>query len=623
MLASMSARGADPAYFYRVAEAWLRQAKHDSGYDAWQALDATLEPATRAMMAVGAAAQRYGETPAADRGQTPQEGIQQLVAYVLFSIAISSRVMDRKLQVTLPELLVPFAPLNPMVTAILTDARASCLLGEGRREPARAAFAEVLEQLESVSGAELRYVEKVRAAVCYALAATDTALGIPSVWLDRYGEVEDQNQRLSALFLRKVAALQQGNWELAEKHRREGELFSLQTKASSMFSTLGDELEVHAMARDLTGVRRARAGVRDMFEKHPGWLPLANLADAHYLHLCGDLDGALTALTPALAADADDVLLSQWTVAGRVLAVQLLSELGKAEDAMALGLAELARCEARGMRVQARHLSLSIAGAEAKLGRIGEAMNRVEAVIAEQKTLGVVGLQLGQAYEAAARIAIAAKDGDAFLEFAVGAFEQYRPGQSSVLGALYERLLDEARQAGLAGDTPDTAPPRADPALLTVANLATAVAGCELPAERAERALGLLCDGDPPTRGHLLVCKVDGLKLVASNAPCSSIREIVSFATQCLEHESRTSNMETSALSSMTLGEPLTGWRDTEGVEYETVVLATPVNDSLCVGGIALLAKRGAPRAGRLAPLANAIARTLIASGDAVSVVVM
>jgi hypothetical protein len=390
-----------------------------------------------------------------------------------------------------------------------------------------------------------------------------------------------------------------------------------------MFSTLGDELEVHAMARDLTGVRRARAGVRDMFEKHPGWAPLAHLADAHYLRLCGDLDGALRALTPALAADADDVLLSQWTVAGRVLAVQLLSELGKAEDAMALGLAELARCEARGMRVQARHLSLSIAGAEAKLGRIGEAMNRVEAVIAEQKTLGVVGLQLGQAYEAAARIAIAAKDGDAFLEFAVGAFEQYRPGQSSVLGALYERLLDEARQAGLAGDTPDTAPPRADPALLTVANLATAVAGCELPAERAERALGLLCDGDPPTRGHLLVCKVDGLKLVASNAPCSSIREIVSFATQCLEHESRTSNMETSALSSMTLGEPLTGWRDTEGVEYETVVLATPVNDSLCVGGIALLAKRGALRAGRLAPLANAIARTLIASGDAVSVVVL
>jgi hypothetical protein len=81
--------------------------------------------------------------------------------------------------------------------------------------------------------------------------------------------------------------------------------------------------------------------------------------------------------------------------------------------------------------------------------------------------------------------------------------------------------------------------------------------------------------------------------------------------------------METSAFSSMTLGEPLTGWRDAEGVEYETVVLATPVNDSLCVGGIALLAKRGAPRAGRLASLANAIARTLIVSGDAVSVVVM
>ena len=622
MLASMSARGADPAHFYRVAEVWLRQAKQDSGYDDWQKLDATLDPATRAMMAVGAVAQRYGETPEADRGHSPQEGIQQLVAYVLFSIAVSSRMLDRKLQVTLPEILVPFAPLNPLVSAILSDAQASCLLGEGRREHARAAFAEVLEQLEKVSGAELRYVEKVRAAVCYALANIDTSLGIPSVWLERYGEVEDQNQRLSALFLRKVAALQQGDWELAEKCRREAELFSLQNKATSMFSTLADELEVHAMARDLTGVRQARTSINEMLEKHPGWLQVAQLADAHYLRLCGDLEGALAALAPALAASEDDVLLNSWTLAGRVLAVQLLSELDRAEDALTLGLAELERCEARGMRQQARQLSLSIAKAAAKLGRFDEAMNRVEAVIAEQATAGVKGLQLGQSYEAAARIAIAAKDGDAFLRFAVHVHEQYRPGQSSVLGALYERLLDEARQAGLAGDTPGAEPQRVDLELLTVVDLATAVAGCKQPAERAERALGLLCDGDPPTRGHLLICKRGGLELVASNAPCTSVREIVSAATKCLEHESRTSNMQTSALSSMTFGEISTGWRDTEGVEYETVVLATTVDDTLCVSGIALLAKQGAARAGRLAPLADAIARTLIATGDAVSIAV-
>jgi hypothetical protein len=390
-----------------------------------------------------------------------------------------------------------------------------------------------------------------------------------------------------------------------------------------MFSTLGDELEVHAMARDLTGVRQVRAGVRDRVDKHPGWLPLAHLADAHYLRLCGDLESALAALGPALAASGDDIPLSSWTVAGRVLAVQLLSELGRDEDALALGLAELARCEARGMRQQARNLSLSIAGAAARLGRFDEAMNRAETVIAEQTRFGVVGLQLGQSYEVLARIAIAAKDGDAFLRFAARAFEQYRAGQSSVLGALYERLLDEARQAGLAGDTPGAAPRPTDLGLLTVADLATAVAGCENPAERAERALCLLCDGDPPTRGHLLVCKLDGLKLVASNAPCSSVREIVSFATQCLEYESRTSNMETSALSSITLGDLPTGWRDTEGIEYESVVLATTVADTLCVGGIALLAKRGTSRACRLAPLANAIARTLIASGDAVSVAVL
>ena len=622
MLAAMSARGADPAHFYRVAEAWLRRAKHDSGYDDWQRLDATLEPAARAMMAVSAAAQRYDETPAADRGQAPHEAIQQLVAYVLFGIALSARVMDRELSASLPELLVPFAPVSPMVSAILTNARATCLSRDGRRELAHAAFSEVLEQLDGVSGAELRYVEKVRAAVCYALASADTALGVPSSWLARYAELEDPNHRVSAFFLRKVAALQQGDWELAEKCRQEGELFSLQTKASSMFSTLGDELEVHAMARDLTGVRQVRAAVHAMVEKYPGWRTVAGVADAHYLRLCGDLEGALTALEPALA-DSDDVQPSQWTVAGRILAVQLLIELGRAEDALSLGLGELARCEAQDMRLQARNLALSIAAATAKLGRFDEAAQRVEAVIAEQLALGVAGLQLGQSYEVAARIAIAAKDGDAFLRFAVLACEQYRPGKSSVLGALYERLLDDARQAGLAGDTPDAAPPRADSGLPTADDLATVIAVCEHPEERAERALELLCDGDPPTRGHLLVCKVDGLALVASNAPCNTIGEIVTFATQCLDLESRTSNMETSALSSMTLAETTAGWTDTEGVEYETVVLATTVADTLSIGGIALLVKQGPPRASRLAVLATAIARTLITSGDAISVAVM
>jgi hypothetical protein len=621
MLGGASARGADPAYFYRIAPDWLARAKHDSGYDDWQRLDPTLDPSARAMMALGAAIQRHRATPETQRGQSPQEGIQQLVAYVLFSIAISTRVLDRDLVRSLPELLVPFAPLNPMVAAVLANARATCMHSAGRREDARAAFSEVLQQLESVSGAELRYVDSVRAAVCFAHAAIDITLGVQSPWLSRYVELQDRNHRVTALFLQKILALQQGEWELAERYRQEAELLSLQTSESSMFPTIGDEIEAISMARDLTGVRHAREKARAMAARFPGWMPMLKFADAQYLRLCGDLERAFATISPALDGRDDDQLPATWITAGRVLAVELLVELDRAEEASSLGLSELARCESHGMRSQARQLSLSIARAEAKLGRFDTAWRRVEAVLAEQLALGIAGLQLGHTYEVAARIAIAEQKADDFRTYAALARERYKPGKSSVLGALYERLVDEARQAGLTQVAPLASSVRATDAMSRASeDVTTLLAGCNDARERAELALGLLCDGDPPTRGHLLIAKNEGLLLVASNTACTSVSEIVAFASERMDRESRAGSMETNASEADTIGTPSTEWRDHEGVDYEVVLLVTSVSSGFCIAGVALLAKSGPPRAGNMGPLADAIARALITSGDAIAV---
>jgi hypothetical protein len=110
------------------------------------------------------------------------------------------------------------------------------------------------------------------------------------------------------------------------------------------------------------------------------------------------------------------------------------------------------------------------------------------------------------------------------------------------------------------------------------------------------------------------------LALVASNTPCTSVTEIVSFASSCIERESRAATMETGALSSVDLGTLSAEWRDAEGTDYEIVLLATTESSTFCIGGIVLLAKTGEPRAGKLGPLADAIARVLIQAGDAISV---
>jgi hypothetical protein len=273
------------------------------------------------------------------------------------------------------------------------------------------------------------------------------------------------------------------------------------------------------------------------------------------------------------------------------------------------------------MRFQARSLSLSVATAEAALGRFDDARSRVDAVIAEQIAIGVAGLQLGHSYEVAARIAIAEKNTDAFRGYAALARERYRPGKSSVLGALYERLVDEGRQAGLVDVAPLQSGPRAtEHTSRSSDDMTSLLAGCQDPRERAELALGLLCDGDPPTRGHLLVSKAEGLVLVASNTPCTSVSEVVSFASDRLERESLAGSMETNASASLTMGPPWTEWRDPEGIDYEVVLLTTNALDVFRIAGVALLAKSGPPRASHLGPLAGAIAQVLIESGDAIGV---
>jgi hypothetical protein len=117
------------------------------------------------------------------------------------------------------------------------------------------------------------------------------------------------------------------------------------------------------------------------------------------------------------------------------------------------------------------------------------------------------------------------------------------------------------------------------------------------------------------------VSGADGrLVLAASNTPCSSVTEIVAFASSCIQRERSADTLETGALSSLSLGTASAEWRDEEGSDYEIVLLSTMLSDTFCIGGVALLAKSGAPRAGMLGPLAGAIAKALIVSGDAVSV---
>ncbi|HVW29557.1 MAG TPA: protein kinase [Polyangiaceae bacterium] len=620
MLAGASAQGADAAYFYRVRERLLRNLKRDSGHDDWQGLDPMLEPPARAMMAVGAAAQRYAASPEPQHLFAPNEAIPQLVAYVVFAIAVSARVHDIELSASLPELLEPFAPLSPVIAAMLKNARATLLNGLGRREQAYEMNIDLVRELEAISAEQLPYVRNIRAAVCYSLSAAEVLLGTPTAYLSRFASEEDRNQRVSARFLQMLAALVQGDVEVAEAHRRAAELLSLQNKATSMFSTLPQELEIHAAARDLTGVRQVRAAIHELAEQYPGWHPMKHVADAQYLRLCGDLQGAFAATELTERSVGKGKHASAWAWVAKILAVELLTELGRVAEGLALGNEALEECRAHGMGSAARSLALAMAAAEAKLGRFAEALARVEGVIREQKELGITGLYLAQSYEVLAHVAVAQQDKTAFERSLSLAGELYQRAKSSALRARYEKLVDEGRKAGLV----ETAAPTP---MLTTENiprsthaLTEVFSACASASERADRALALLCDGEPPTRGHLFLFTANGLTLAASNTPCDSVTELAAFAKDCVDREHAADTMETGALHATSVGTMVGDWVDHEGTCYDTVLLGTSVSGAFCIAGIALLVKTPGFAVKTGGALAESVARALIDAGDAMSV---
>jgi len=626
MLAGVSAQGEDPAYYFGVPPEWLEQLKRDSGWNDWQSLDPTMDPATRAMFAVGAAAGRYGETPEAERVLSPPDAIKQLVSYAVFSIAVSVRVFDLKLMASIPPLLEPFAPLNPMVAAMLGNARGTLLNGEGKREEAREVFLGVYRQLDDVSGADLAYVNKVRAAISQTLAEIDASLGVQSTWTQRLEEEEqDSNQRVGARYIRKVEALQQGDWERAELHRQEAELVTLQSKARPMFSTLGQELEAHAIARDLTGLKQVRTGIHAMAARYPGWVPVMHVADAHYLRLCGDLASAEAAAELGRSTGTDGDVVSPWVFQAVIVEIEILVEMGRADEALRLGESVLLQCESSGMRYFARGLGSAVAFAEAKLGRTDQAMDRVNRIIAEQLALGVTGLQLGRSYQLAARIAMLAGDVNAFRRFVALTAEQYRPGQSSVLGALYERMLEEARQAGF-----DVAAINVDPAARivtdqttsTLMRITTALAGCTDAEERSRRALGLLCDGDPPNRGHLFLLSDRGLVLAASNTVCDFPAELNAFANACIEDEVQKESAMTAVLDTGAFESALdfSQWRDPSGRRHQVVPLGVTMDNAFHVVGVAVFEDEHGRGPGDVRRVAEALAKHLVESGDVRSI---
>ena len=613
-IAGISALGGDGSHYDLVANAWLAWIKLASGHTDWSALVEQADPAQRALQAFVKASERHAALPDGEWLAAPADAIKELVAYAAMSIAIAARTLRPELSATLPTLLEPFVPLSPVVNVMRLNAEAALTLMEGRREEGRARYLALVDAIDAVEGQEPAFMGRVRAAVCQAIATQEATLGIHKEDPDEWLRGDDPSQRVGSEYVRKIMALHRGEWELAEQHRRNAELIALQHDANLMFVTLSEELEVHTLARDLTGTHAVRARISELARQVPAWGSLGQLADLHLHHLCGEYDAALelatqlreTAHTTALG------LRGLWAAVSAVEAEIYLAQ-DRVDLALEAGMRALERAQSRGHCHLARTIAPVVALAEARLGRYTQGVARIEGVLDEQAALGVSGLLRGRSLEYLARCAMHHGDHDAFDAACRAVERDYRPGCSEVLGALYERLIEDARRIGLL-DSPTIDASKTTPEAVA-ATESTTVLGRKHTRAQAMATLAQLRDAIGGSVAHLYLLTETGLTLTASTGTHRNDSEpLLQYAKAQLEIE------QDDAVTTVADGLAQTGdntssarVQDAAGRPLHPISLVTQRAGGAEMVGVLLVDRREVTS--RAAEVITAITRRLIGSG--------
>ena len=469
------------------ARLWFEQIAHDSGLALYLADHLSTTPSERLMRALTLAQQRYVATPEPQRVYTVEEAIRLLGEYVVLAIALGVRVQDSALIRSLPPILEPFVSLSPILDVLWKNALATmhsqC---ECRYEIAHELWTSVLARLESMTTEEFKHVHALRSAVVFALAIMDLQLGrgTANTWAERLDQ--DPYQRISALNIRKIECLEQGDRLGADKYRRQAEVLSLQMRSPQMFrSLLLIEFAACVRARDLSGIRHVLDEMTPLAARHIEWVPIAMLTEAFFHVLRGDLALAeqrfeicRNLCAPDNAGNSRN--LAVWLAAHQGLA-EVLLQTSREHEAHAVASTALEACLKRGIVAGATDLSRTLGLIEAKLGDARGA-ERIEAEIALLRQRGATGIRIGLSFEARAQIAIWDDDRNSFEKYAAHTAQEYRHGARSPLSARYARLLNEAARHGW----------QASYALSRLENFSTTAGGALATSELRARVLGTL-----------------------------------------------------------------------------------------------------------------------------------
>jgi tetratricopeptide (TPR) repeat protein len=440
---------------------------------------------------------------------------------------------------------------------------------------------------------------------------------------------QDAFQRVSALDLRRIVRLEQGDAAGADRLRRRAEVLALQVTAPQMFkSLLTVELAAYANSRDLMGVAHVIEQLRLMAARFTAWEPSLLVAEGCFHAVRGDYEAAKAKFEQCiertrLNGAGHSAHLAMWIAAQAGLA-DCLFGLGRYADARAVASDALGVCESRQISGAAFDLVRTLALAEAKLGD-AHAVQRLDDLIAAQNQLGATGLRIGLSYEARARVAIWRGDAGAFEQFAALTAREYRHGARTALAARYELLINEAARCGMRtrlalGDFEALA--GVDTSAIGSGELLTVIsrsmAGSRTADERAQLALQMICAAHGARVGHLYLITLAGLVLRTSHGADAPALELAQFVTHYVsDKQQRSEELDEMITGDLRHVDALTSLIQAAGTSYELLPLGCVVDSVSTIVGVAVVeVTQTRVRNEKQVQLLNALATSLLDTGD-------
>jgi tRNA A-37 threonylcarbamoyl transferase component Bud32/tetratricopeptide (TPR) repeat protein len=595
------------------------QLRHDTGLDLIAEYSGKVPESELLAKALGDAQKRYDETPDHERGFAILPSLTHLGQLEIQALGMASRAMDRGFLEALPSL-TPLAALSPALAVIQKNIEASLELMSCRGDRARQAYLEIAKRLEEPDGAGLNTVHRthMRYAVLWACGLIEANVGRPSA-RERAEAVEgDPLFAVSALRLRAIAALFQGDRVAAEQYRIQTELLQIQNSPPQLFegSQALQWVFGYAAIGDLLRVKQYLSEVELMARDHVNYQPIALAGRGAYQALRGDYAHAQTELERALAL-MPDANNPAWPFA----AGWLLWSIARQErypEAVARGETLLQTMREKNIVGNSYSVLVPLAFTQARNGDTAAALANITKAIEILSVDSSTGVQLGAAYEVRAQIAIGMRDAEAFGQSAAACFEQYRIGNQASLLSRHEKLVRAARKAGLI-ESPQAPQLELSSTSEDVrSTVSTVLSSAHGPEERAERALALLGRFSRCDSGYLYILQRTGPALVAQLGTTPPMLDMDGFATRFLldaldQREATQTEVGSSPQP------PQATWTISETRRYMPMLLSHPGDDGMSVTGVVVMAMDSRGPVRMPTRLLQALSKALYEAGDALT----